>query len=166
MNNPSEFSQERNESVGDLKVSIEPTDSQSGEVILNFNLNRSRRKGRKQSFLFAFLLVVIIFSGIVGLGFLYATGQLTETKVLGINNANLSLDEISEKVKNQGGLITDENPQISKVIDVEKVKAQDPALFSEIKQGDILVLFTTQGFIYRPETDHILVKFDINKIQS
>jgi hypothetical protein len=58
-------------------------------------------------------------------------------------------------------LLPEGNPQIAEVKDVEKLKEQQ-AFFKDAENGDIIVLYETMIYLYRPSLDIIIASGDVS----
>ena len=60
-------------------------------------------------------------------------------------------------------LVPEGNPQIAEVKDVAKLKETQP-FFKDAKNGDIVILYQTTIFIYRPSSDIVIASGDISGV--
>lgn len=112
---------------------------------------RTKKKLNGTAILIALLTVLLIISGV--LGYLY----LQEKKKT--DNPVEAATEETERLKeavSRHMLLPDGDPAIATIIDIEKLKGQNPDFYAKAENGDRLLVFKNKAVLYDPDKDLIL----------
>jgi flagellar basal body-associated protein FliL len=99
------------------------------------------------------LIIVLLLAAIGGLGYLYYTERQKAADPLATANeeAQLLKEKVGELI-----LLPDEEPAIATIIDINKLKEQNPEFYANAENGDKLLVYSNKAILYDPEGDKIL----------
>lgn len=139
-----------------------------GEVEkIKHKLDLKKKRQKKLRIIFGSLSGIIMFLLVVLGYFQYRLYTLSkEEKILPeamtVINASTTPQDIIRMV-GRHVLLPEGEPQIAEVRDVEKLKEQQ-AFFKNAENGDLIILYTTMIFIYRPSKDIVIASSDITGV--
>jgi F0F1-type ATP synthase beta subunit len=131
---------------------------------IKHKLDAKKKQQQKLKIIFGTLLSIIVLLTIVAgysqykLRTLSLAEKNTGTSVPVITASTTPQDIIS--ILGKHILLPEGDPQIAEVRDVEKLRDQQ-AFFKNAENGDIIVLYATTIFIYRPSKDIVVASGDV-----
>jgi hypothetical protein len=128
-------------------------------------LEKRKRQQKKNLIIFGTLGGVILFLSILLVYSQYKLYTLSRTEeVYTTPSVKVTASTTPEEIVRLLGkhvLLPDGNPQIAEVQDVEKLKEKQ-AFFKNAENGDIILLYATTIFLYRPSQDILVASGDIS----
>lgn len=153
------------EALGESEASFARSEMEK----IKHKLEVKKRRQRKLTTIFWALGGIIILL-ITFLGFtqykLYTLGKeekVTSTETLAITASTTPQEIISRLGKHM--LLPEGVPQIAEVRDIEKLREQQ-AFFKNAENGDIIILYETTIFIYRPSKDIVIASGDVSGLDQ
>lgn len=110
-------------------------------------------KGKSKNLILIIILVILLaVSG--GLGYLYYQERQKASDPLAA--ATEEAQALKEKVGVHILLPSDEDPAIATIIDISKLKEQNPDFYANAENGDKLLVYSNKAILYDPDGDIIL----------
>jgi hypothetical protein len=150
-------------------------DSSSLDEIANLKQKIEKRKEKQKKVKSLFIALILL---VVVLGVLFGYSQyklylLSKAEVL-VTSQGETATSSSALLKPKTGeeviaslkrhiLVPSGNPQIAEVQDVAKLK-ETQAFFKDAENGDIVLVYETMIFIYRPSSDIVIAASDISGV--
>ncbi|MFS8130571.1 MAG: hypothetical protein ACMG57_01190 [Candidatus Dojkabacteria bacterium] len=126
-----------------------------------------QRKIRKTDNLYKFIiagLALVILGGGVYL-FIIKPRQAAvagdSTQAADTAKYNALVDKVKKVI-----LVPDENPTIATIANLDEVKKQNAAFYSDAKEGDTVIIFSTKALIYRESEGKIINVAPVTKEAS
>jgi len=149
------------EALGEAEASFARSEMEK----IKHKLDAKKKQQKKLKTLFGSLGAVILLL-VIFLGYsqykLYTLSQdenIVSQESVTINASTTPQDII--RMVGRHILLPDGDPQIAEVRDIEKLRDQQ-AFFKNAENGDIIVLYDTTIFIYRPGRDIVIASGDIS----
>jgi predicted nucleic acid-binding Zn ribbon protein len=135
---------------------------------LRNKLESKKRKQKKAFMVFGGLGAVIVVLIMVASYSQYKLYTLSKEEMFGDSGGGfvITASTTPEQIVSRLGrhvLIPEGDPQIAEVSDVEQLRAQQ-AFFKNAENGDIIILYQTMIYIYRPSKDIVVAFGDISGV--
>ena len=111
----------------------------------------TKKIDKKTLFLISVIAVLVV--AVAGMSYLYYTTSKKTQDPLAI--ANEESERIKAKVSSHI-LLPDEMPAIATIVDVDKLKADNPEFYANAENGDKILVYSNRAILYDPDTDKIL----------
>ncbi len=148
------------EAFGEVEASLARGEM---EKIKN-KLESKKRQQRKLKMMFATFVGVILLLVVIVAYSQYKLYKLsTDEKIVSGETVTVNASTTPQEIIKMLGrhiLLPEGDPQIAEVRDVEKLREQQ-AFFKNAENGDIIVLYESTIFIYRPSRDVVVASGDI-----
>lgn len=149
------------EALGESEATFAHSEMQK----VKHKIESKKRQQRKLKIIFRSLVVVIV---VLALFLLYSQYKLQtlswDEKNISSPGVTVTASTTPQDIISMLGkhiLLPEGDPQIAEVRDVEKLQAQQ-AFFKNAENGDIIILYDTTIFIYRPSKDIVIASGDVS----
>jgi hypothetical protein len=148
------------EAFGEVEASLARGEMEK----IKSKLESKKRQQRKLKMMFATFVGVIVLLVVIVAYSQYKLYKLsTDEKIVSGETVTVNASTTPQEIIKMLGrhiLLPEGDPQIAEVRDVEKLREQQ-AFFKNAENGDIIVLYESTIFIYRPSRDVVVASGDI-----
>ncbi len=117
---------------------------------LNFDLEKQRRKTKRDRMIIL-ILIVVIFLGLI----LFLVQKKIELNSLNAFDDS-SIQSLEESISNVIKVDSSEKPTVAQITDIDNLKKQNPSLYTDAENDDLIIIYPDTAIIYRPSLNKII----------
>lgn len=129
---------------------------------IKHKIEKKKRKQQRFKVLVGFTVLVVITLTCVSIYSTYKLHQLRSLEAVTQTEAMPKTGEEVLKALRRHILVPEGNPQIAEINDISKLK-DTQAFFRDAENGDVVIVYDTTIFIYRPSADIVVASGDISQ---